>query len=96
MQMSKLTRSDRLRTFIRACSFRTACVEDPDPDRILEVMNLLIPDIAGRPDRVALKAAICTVAFFQQMRELLAGEVSLDFREEAILEAILKHLEEVS
>lgn len=88
---------DRLEAFVRATSFRAPGVQ---PDRVVGVLQLALASlgtagsnfIAEGDDRAFVKAAALGLAFYQELAALVRGEFELDFREEAILEAVLDHL----
>lgn len=88
--------TSRLRTFIEAISHRLPGEVSVD-DALGSAVNALSAAHSGVPDddRVLLKVAASAVAFQQQVSAFLSGEVTLDFREEAVLEAVLAHLREV-
>ena len=46
-------------------------------------------------DRVLVKLAALSLAFFREVRDVFAGNFELDFRDEAILDAVVEHLSKV-
>lgn len=88
---------DRLEAFVRATSFRAPGV---DPARVVELLRAALGALgtaganfaAEGDDRGLVKAAALGLAFYQELWQIARGEFSLDFREEAILDAVVEHL----
>lgn len=89
---------DKLEAFVRATSFRAPGV---DPGRVAGILQLALVSLGtagsnfiseGDDDRAFVKAAALGIAFYQELAAIVRGEFELDFREEAILDAVLDHL----
>lgn len=89
-------RPNRLEAFVRGVGFR-------DPDLPVEyVVQILRGAIYGRgvvwrsdeeANRALVKLAALAVAFWREAGEVLAGNFELDLRDEAVLDAVVAHLE---
>jgi hypothetical protein len=85
--------TDRLERIFRAARFRGA--RDVRTARGVEMITNAVLD-AGvelpEDDRGLLKLAAVAVAFYREVAEICRGDYELDFREEAILDAVLEHV----
>lgn len=87
------SQSSRLEAFVRAARFRGA--KEVRAARVMELIDNALLDVGGEypeDDRGLLKLAVTAVAFLRQVGEIARGEMDLDFREEAILDAVVGHL----
>ena len=93
MPATKHRAEDRLETFFRALAFQLPGVSEAAQHAVLRGA---LPDPLSLPtdDRLLLRLASLTSAYFREVRGALNGRVELDVREEAILEAALEYLRE--
>lgn len=84
----------RIEAFVRGVAFR-------EPDLPVEKIAVVIRAALdrgvvfasqGSADRALVKLSALAVAFWREVGEVLAGNFELDFRDEAILDAVVKHL----
>lgn len=86
---------NRIEAFVRGVGFR-------DPDLPVEkITEVLRSAMYGRgtvfrsdeeANRALVKLAALAVAFWREAGEVLSGRFELDFRDEAILDAVVAHL----
>jgi hypothetical protein len=92
---------DRLEAFVRAMQFRAP---DVDPARTLKVLSAVLDGVVEETGvvedevdtRTFVKVVALTIAFYEEVRVAMNGEVELDDREEAILDAVVAYLAEVA
>jgi hypothetical protein len=82
---------ERLVTFFKALSFR---IPDVPPEALLSTLVGALAQPLPEDDRALLRMASLTASYVRAVREVRAGEVELDVREEAILDAALEYLRE--
>lgn len=86
---SPLKSEDRLVVFLRAVGFRVP--EVPAEELLSTALGALAAPLPA-DDRALLRMASLTASYVRALREARAGNVELDHREEAILDAALEYL----
>lgn len=82
--------TNRLARFVLGARFRGA--EGVRVSRIVDAIECALIDVGGElptDDRALLKLAVVAVAFYRLVGDVVRGDLELDVREEAILEAVL-------
>jgi hypothetical protein len=91
-------RTDRLEAFVRAMRYKAPGL---DPSRILRIIARTLEEVADEDpgelereadDRAFVKVIALTIAYYDGVRSAMSGEFELDFREEAILTAVVAYL----
>lgn len=91
---------DRLLAFVTAMRFRAP---DLEPARVLKVIAAVLDGVVEETGlvedeveaRTFVRVVALSIAFYEEVRVALTGEVELDVREEAILDAVVAYLSEV-
>lgn len=86
------TSDERTLTFLRAVGFH---VPEVTAETLLILLRLAAVEPLPGDNRALLRMASLTAAFVRGVRDVRAGSVELDVREEAILDAALEHLRRV-
>lgn len=81
----------RLLTFLRAVGFQ---VPEVSAEALLDVLRKAAEHPLPADDRALLRMASLTASYVKALRDARAGNVDLDVREEAILDAALEYLRE--
>lgn len=90
-----MTRVDRTSMLVRAIRLRSPEI---DPDRILRVLAAVLDGVTAETvvepcdDRTFVRVVALTLAFYEEVREAMNGEVELNAEEESMLESILAYL----